>query len=431
MVRELDRIPHLPGVYIIKDRFSKIIYIGKAKDLRKRIRTYFLKNADGNLKVRNIKLFAFKIDFIICDSEREALIIERRLISLYKPIFNVMWKDSKSYPYVVITHEDFPRLIITRKQNIQGRYFGPYPHSDMVKKLIEKLRDIGFVRIRRCNYNFSLKKPLDENRRNRCIYYHTMQCPAPCDFSRITISEYKRHVRTAKDFFSMKHSSLIKDFEKMMKKHSEKLEFERAREYRDFIKAINHIYERVSVNETRLEDVEKKSELTSLLISIKENLKLKNIPYHIESFDVSNIMNKYIVGASVCFINGVKNHSHYRRFKSRFKPLKIGGNDYAVIYEIVKRRYDDEKDCPDLVLIDGGKGQLEMAVKALRELGIKKTDVISIAKSEEIIFSQNLKQPIRLPKDCKQLLFIMKIRDETHRFAISYHRKLRESHFIL
>lgn len=427
----LDKIPHLPGVYIIKDRYSKIIYIGKAKDLNKRVRSYFSKNADSNIKTRNIKLFAFKIDFIICDSEREALVIERKLISLYKPIFNVMWKDSKSYPYVVITNEDYPRLLITRKQNIKGKYFGPYPHSDVVKKLIEKLRDIGFIKLRKCNYNFSIENPLDEKKRERCVYYHTMQCPAPCNPERIDISEYKRYVKTVKDFFSMKHSSLINEFEKKMKEHSEKLEFEKAKEYRDFIEAINHIYERVSINETKIEDIEKKHNFTSILISIKEKLELKNIPYHIESFDVSNIMNKYIVGASVCFINGIKNHSHYRRFKSRFEPQKAGSNDYAVMHEIVKRRYDEEKDYPDLVLIDGGKGQLESAIKAFRELGIKKTDIISIAKEEEIIFTENSKNPIILPKDSPELLFIMSIRDETHRFAVSYHRKLRDSHFML
>ncbi len=428
---DLSKIPHLPGVYIIKDRYSKIIYIGKAKDLNKRVKSYFSKNADDNFKTRNIKLFAFKIDFIICDSEREALIIERRLISLHKPVFNVMWKDSKSYPYVVITDEDFPRLLITRKSNIAGKYFGPYPHSDVVKKLIEKLTDNGFIRLRRCNYNFSIKKPLDEKKRNRCLYYHTMQCPAPCDSSRISLKEYVKYVKRVNDFFSMKHLSLIKDFERKMKQHSERLEFEKAKEYHNFIEAVNHIYERVSVNETRIDEIERKYDFTTLVVRIKEKLRLRNIPYHIESFDVSNIMNKYIVGASVCFINGIKNHSHYRRFKSRFKPNEKGGNDYAVMYEIVKRRYDDERNYPDLVLIDGGKGQLMSAVKAFRDLGIKKTDIISIAKSEELIFTENSKNPIILPKDSAELLFIMSIRDETHRFALSYHRKLRDSHFAL
>lgn len=428
---DLSKIPPLSGVYIIKDRFGRIIYIGKAKNLRKRVSSYFSKKADTNYKTKNIKFFAFSIDFIISDGEREALIIERRLIAIHKPIFNVMWKDSKSYPFVVITKEDFPRLIITRKKNLVGSYYGPYPHIEIVKKLIEKLTNIGFINLRKCKYNFSLSNPLDIKKRQRCIYYHTKQCPAPCDGSRISFNDYKKNVLRVKKFFSFKHSSLIKEFEKEMKKHSENLEFEKAKEYRDFIEAINHIYERVSINETSIEDIERKYDFTKLLVSLKEKLFLKNIPYHIESFDVSNIMNKYICGVSVCFLNGVKNHEHYKKFKARFVPQKHGGNDYAVMEEIVSRRYKSKEDLPHLIIIDGGKGQLEAANKALSKIGFDNCDLIAIAKENELIYKLDMKEPIRLDKNSGELLFLTSIRDETHRFAISYHRKLRDLNLFI
>lgn len=428
---DLSKIPPLPGVYIIKDRYSKIIYIGKAKNLRKRVKSYFSKSADLNFKTRNIKLFAFSIDFIICDSEREALIVERKLISVNKPVFNVMWKDSKTYPYVVLTDEDFPRLVVTRKGNLKGSYFGPYPHSDIIKRLIERLSDIKFINLRKCNYEFSVENPLPESKKQKCIYYHTMQCPAPCDANRITRKDYMKLVNRVKKFFLMRHLSLIREFDKKMKQHSDRLEFEKAKEYRDFINAINHIYERVSVNERDIKDIEKKFNFTELLLDIKEKLALKNIPYHIESFDVSNLFNKYIVGVCVCYINGFKNHSHYRRFKSRLESFKNSGDDFQVIYEIVKRRYDDEKDIPDLIIVDGGKGQLNSALKALREAGINRSDLIAIAKEEEKIYTLNSDEAIILKKDSPELVFITAVRDETHRFAITYHRKLRDSNFLV
>ncbi|MCX7641323.1 MAG: GIY-YIG nuclease family protein [Elusimicrobiales bacterium] len=427
----LSNIPSLPGVYIIKDKFGKIIYVGKSKNLKKRVRSYYSKNSADEYKIKNIKLFAFKIEFIICDSERESLVLERKLISIHNPIFNTMWKDSKTYPYVLITSEVFPRIIITRKKNISGNYYGPYPYLELVKKIVYKLRDIGFINLRRCNYEFSIKKPLDIKKRERCIYYHTFQCCAPCDEKRISKLEYNKIVSRVKKFFSLKHSSLIKEFEKRMKEYSQNLEFEKAKEYRDFIDAINHIYERVTVDEAKLEDIEKKYNLTSVLITLKEKLNLKKVPYHIESFDVSNIMNKYICGVCVCFINGVKNHYHYRKFKSRFIPNKFGGNDYAVMYEIVKRRFANEKDLPDLIIIDGGKGQLEVARKAVYDCGLKNIDIISIAKGNESIYTLNSEEVILLEPDSKELLFLISIRDETHRFAVNYHKKLRESHFIL
>ncbi|MBP7795591.1 MAG: GIY-YIG nuclease family protein [Elusimicrobiales bacterium] len=429
----LEKIPHLPGVYIIKDRFDKIIYIGKAKDLKNRVSSYFTKQAELAFKTSNIKLFASKIDFIICDSEREALIVERRLISEFKPFFNTIWKDSKTYPYVVITKEAFPRLIITRKKGLNGNYFGPYPKVEVVKNLIEKLFEIRLINLRRCKFNFSLKNPLSINKIEKCLYYHTGQCPAPCDSKRISQKDYMRYVKIASDFFKGKHSELIDDFNIKMIESSEKLDYENAIKYRDFIKAIEHIYERVSVNETNLDQIKSKLDFTETLLSLKNILGLKKIPYHIESFDISNLLNRWAVGSCVCFVNGQKNHTHYRHFRIKYIPQKGGGNDYQMIYEIVKRRIraaKESNELPDLLLIDGGKGQLAMAEKARKEENAD-IELISLAKENEEIYTLKSSTPFVLPRDSKELLFLMSVRDETHRFAITYHRKIRSKDFLI
>ncbi len=426
----LERIPHLPGVYIIKDKFDKIIYIGKAKDLRKRVSSYFSSQADLSFKTANIKLLAFKIDFIITDSEREALIIERRLISEFKPFFNVLWKDSKTYPYIVITDEDYPRILITRNKKIKGKYFGPYPKVEIIKNLVEKLKDLKIINLRRCNWNFSKDKPLDEKKRERCIYYHTFQCPSPCDNKRITYKEYIKLVRNVKYFLKGKYQRLVGYFKEQMTIFSEKLDFEKAKIARDAIRAIEHISERVSINETNLNEIEKKADFTKVLIGLKEKLQLKNIPYHIESFDISNLFNKYACGGMVCFINGKKNTEHYRRYRIKMM-VKKGSDDYAMIYEVVKRRIKELKEKNekvDLFLIDGGKGQLNAAYKAIKEESFN-VDLISIAKKNEEIYTS--KKKFVFEKDLEELLFIEKIRDETHRFAVSYHRKLRTKDFLI
>ena len=429
---DLSKIPSLSGVYIIKDYYDKIIYIGKAKNLKKRVSSYF-RESSSSFKTANIRLFAHKIDFIICDSEREALIIERKLINQYQPFFNVIWKESKTYPYVVITDEDFPRIVITRKKNIKGKYFGPYPKVEILKKLIKKLFELKIINLRRCKYDFSLKNPLDPKKRDRCIYYHTQQCLAPCDEKKISKKDYRVFVRNALNFFNGRYLKLIDIFKQSMKKASDELRYEDAKVFYNAIKAIQHIYERVSVNETDLTEIEKKYDFTKTLIEAKDILGLKNIPYHIEAFDISNLSNRYAVGASVCFINGHKNHSHYRYFRIK-NTVDRGSDDYLMMYEVVKRRIsqiikNNEKH-PDLILIDGGIGQLNMAKKAIDELSLK-IDLISLAKKNETIYTLNLDKPIILDKDNKVLLFIMSIRDEIHRFVINYHRKIRSKEFLL
>lgn len=431
----LNEIPHLPGVYIIRDRFRNIIYIGKAKDLNNRVKSYFTDSSDLSFKISNIKMLAHKIDFVICDSEREALILERELIKKEQPFFNVMWKDSKSYPYIKITNEDFPRIFLTRKKlDDKAYYFGPYPKVEIVRKLLENLDKIKLFNLRKCKYSFDRKNPLDRKKMEKCIYYHTYQCPAPCDTLRISYKEYRKLVKIAVDFLKGKYTKLKKQFEKEMKKYSDSMEYEKAMMYRDFIKSIEHIYERVSFNQLTVDEIKRKLDTTSILLKLKNVLNLKRIPYHIEAFDVSNLFNKYSVATSVCFINGKKNTSHYRYFKMRFVPDKKGGNDFAMIYEAVKRRLNQilnsGENIPDLILIDGGKGQLAMAEKVLKELKIK-TDLISLAKENEEIYIPGKSKPVVLDKSSDELLYLIRIRDEVHRFSVSYHRKLRSRDYLV
>lgn len=427
---DLAHIPEVCGVYLFKDSSFSIIYVGKAKNLRKRVSQYFYKKALESWKTANLQLLTKEIDFIPCASEREALLIERYLINKYQPFFNVLWKDSKTYPYVKITKEDFPRLLLTRKKIEDGaKYFGPYPKVETIRNIFNSLKSIKLINLRRCNFSFSLEKPLSRQKMLHCVYYHTEQCPAPCDSQRISKKEYDKLVKRAISFFNGEHQKLILDLKKQMQEYSQKLEYEKAALCRDFIKSLEHISEKVLIREMDLKELSGRFEFVDISKILKENLSLSSFPSHIEAFDVSGIFGKYTVGASVCFVNGQPNQSHWRHYKIRYKNPHSGSDDFAMMYEIVYRRLKRIKESgekfPDLLLIDGGKGQLNMALKAAKDLSIQ-IDIISIAKGNEEIYSPKSKEPFVFEKDNPALNFLRRIRDEVHRFGITYHRKLRE-----
>jgi len=427
---DLSFVPDRPGVYLFRDSAFSIIYIGKAKSLKKRVSSYFTIQAEKSFKTSKIKLLTKKVDFIPCESEREALLLERELIKKFQPFFNTLWKDSKSYPYVKITREDFPRVYLTRKKIDDGSiYFGPYPKVEYIRKILNNIADIKIINLRKCKFDFSIKKPLEKNKILHCIYYHTGQCPAPCDPKRISQEEYMMLVRNVKDFFNGKFSKLINDFKEKMKYHSDLKEYEKAAIFRDAIRAIEHIYEKVYISETDISELNKKFENVDIYKKLKEVLNLKELPLHIEAFDTSSLFGKYAVGSSVCFINGMENYSHYRHYKIKFSNPIGGSDDFKMIYEIVYRRLKKIKDSgekfPELFLIDGGKGQLTMALKAANDLNLK-LNFISLAKKNEEIYIPFKDNPIILEKDNPALIFLRKIRDEVHRFGITFHKKLRD-----
>ncbi len=422
---DLVVLPHCAGVYLMRDKTGRILYVGKAIDLRKRVASYF---RPVDAKIRSLMSEVQHIDYISAESEREALIVEQRLIKQHQPVFNTMWKDSKSYPYVKITvNEDFPRIFLTRQRDKdKARYFGPYPNASSVKKLLRWIWRKKFFALRPCAYDFSDSAPLSPQKSNSCLYLHTGECPAPC-VNRISKQKYKEIVQKAVLFFEGKNDQLLKIWCKEMKAAAAEMDFERAAQLRDNIQALAHIQERVTFRAMRPEDVQGRIQMSQGLRELQKALNLSKPPLRIEAFDISHIQGTETVASLVVFFHGKPLKSHYRKFRVRTVQ---GVDDFASMKEVVERRYKRLKTegavMPDLVLIDGGSGQLSAALKALDEVGLRKLPVVSLAKQNEEIFLPNTRVPVRLPKDSPALQILQHVRDESHRFAVAFHRQRRE-----
>lgn len=420
--KKLEQIPKLPGVYIMRDGIGNIIYIGKAKSLKDRLSSYF--NADVNSKSAAIITAMRKIDYILCVSEREALLVERQLINKVKPHFNSMWKDDKSYPYIKFSaSEDFPRLTFARKRIADGSlYFGPYPQIFYIKKLMRWLTK--FFKIRSCRLNFTYLNLPEEKNVKSCIYYHTGMCYGPC-MGKISSQDYKDKIKDVELFLSGKFKKLENDWEKQMFDLSRDMRYEEAGETRDRIYAVRSMSERVMITEISQDEINESVQRSSSINELKKVLRLKNSPAVIEGFDNSNIQGTNAVASMVKFQNGIADKKGYRRFK--IKTVE-GADDFASMHEVVFRRYSSlirkNEKFPDLILIDGGKGQLGAAVNALYKLQIS-IPILSLAKKNEEIFLPDRDKALILSRHSEALKLLQSVRDEAHRFAVSYHRHLR------
>lgn len=546
----LELVPTSPGCYLFYDSKGKIIYVGKANNLRSRIRTY-LQNADNRYHIRFLLSKAHKIDYIVTNSEREALLLENTLIKRHKPRYNIRLKDDKNYLSLRLdTSVDFPRLTFVRKpKKDNALYFGPFHSASTIREVYKQLHFI--VPLRRCSDgNF-------HNRTRPCLFYQMGTCPAPC-VNYIDKEQYSELVQQAILLLQGKAETLEKEFNQQIKQLSEKLEFEQAGLVRDRLFALRKIMEpqqTILFNQSRnidvwgiyssdnnavihilfyqngkligshtfninipveiplneflgsilLEvytqklpvpaeillpvDIDDTNSLTELLIEktdkrvqinhpkrgVKEGLlklALKNaeakyleekqlqtskgmalqeiqkllhlpkIPRRIECFDASTFQGDSTVVGMVVFENGMPNKSHYRRFAI---DIKDANDDYYALRNALTRRYTDLTDLPmpDLLLIDGGKGQLNVAISVLNDLEIKEIACASIAKArtyptkdmttttQDRFFIPNRSNPIIThSKNSPALLLLQQIRDETHRFSIQYHRKKRSKKFI-
>ena len=423
MNKYLENIPKLPGVYIMRDGIGNIIYIGKAKSLKDRISSYF--NSDINSKATAIITAMRKIDYILCASEREALIVERQLINKVKPHFNAMWKDDKSYPYIKYTvNEDFPRLILIRKKLKDGAlYFGPYPQVYYIKKLVRWLTKL--FKTRPCKMEIRENSLPDEKKVKSCLYYHTEMCPGPC-MGKISSREYKDKIRDIELFLSGKFKKLEDEWETQMHTFSAEMEYEEAAEARDRLYAVQNMSERVMISEISQDEINESVQRADSINELKNALGLKRMPAVIEGFDNSNIQGTNAVASMVRFLNGIPDKKNYRRFKIK---TVIGADDFASMREVVFRRYSGiirrNEQLPDLILIDGGKGQLSAATGALEELQVT-VPIVSLAKKNEEIFFPHKDKPLVLSRHSSALRLLQSVRDESHRFAVRYHRKLRE-----
>lgn len=537
----LKLLPSLPGCYLYYNKDNEIIYVGKAKILKRRVKSYFNKKHDS-VKVQVLVSQIERLEYIITNTEVEALILESHLIKKHKPRYNVLLKDDKKYPYFLITDEDFPRISVVRKKNMnpeKGRYYGPYTDVRAMYATLDFLKKI-----------FPLKQCKTPKFKDRpCLYYQIGRCMAPCQ-NLVTSEEYKNIIHQAELFLAGKQTELMKQLMEQIQKYSDTLQFEKAARLRDSYLDLKKtlekqkvVYENTKLNEdiislmaddgifaivilmvregrlidkkdfvyeveeedrteffatffkeyystltlgfpdkvisNELEAVGDKTlyeewleilarkkvkisygkspqgkELQSLADKnakvvldnaklskmskirddfneigsyLAEKLKLKNFPHRMECYDISHIQGTNTVASMVTFINGISKKSEYKKFK--IKTTEGKPDDFLSMKEVLTRRLSHlgEKnwDKPDLIIIDGGKGQLSSVMQIIKELGVEDIDVVSLAKRNEEVFLPKQSEPVILPRNSSALFLFQRIRDEAHRFAITYHRNLR------
>jgi len=552
---KLKTLPDNPGVYLMKDENDNIIYVGKAVSLKNRVRQYFQSSKNHTPKVRAMVANIRDFEYIITDSELEALILECNLIKEHKPRYNVLLKDDKQYPYIMVTmEEDYPRVVLTRNiKKDNNLYFGPYASSKVVKDTIDVIKRLFPVRTCKKNLN-SIRKG-----DRPCLYYYINQCQGPCQ-GNIDKEEYRKVIKDVCRFLDGKYEDLIDDLRKQMEKAAAELNFEKAAILRDKIDSVEKVMEKQKIISTDLLDQDviaialgeresvvqiffirsgkltgseqfvldtknesqvkeiissfikqfyltssfipkevllqeeidealiierwltskrgnrvyikvpkrgNKKELVDMALrnamealenlkqkveveqartigaseELAEVLNLSYVPTRIEAFDISNIQGTNSVASMVVFEKGKPSKKDYRRF--RIKGIE-GPDDYASMAQVIERRFKrglEEKQAleaqgkdpdlgkfsrlPDLILIDGGRGQLNAAISSLRKLGVDYIPIISLAEKNEEIYLENHEKPIIIPKNNLALQLLQRIRDEAHRFAITYHRSLR------
>jgi excinuclease ABC subunit C len=541
----LSRIPAEPGVYLLRDKHRKVIYVGKAKSLRNRVRMYF-RGGDERLQVPYLVSRVEDVETLVTRNEKEALILENNLIKQYKPRYNIRLKDDKSYVSVKVTvEEEWPRVLVTRKiLRDKSRYFGPFHSAWAVRESLDAIRKV--FPLRTCS------DTVFRNRSRPCLEYQIKRCPGPCCLV-VDRDQYARSLKSAMLFLEGKNDELVRDLRTRMETASEALRFEEAARLRDQIRALEKTAEPqemvshfgidqdvfglyreggfieiqvltirqgklsgslayglddrefpdeeviaevlgqyysggrfipdevlvpvdlddAEVRASYLSDLKQKSvkvfrpqrgdkvrlcemaaenarqsfaarrdsedKRSRMVAELQKSLGLRSAPKRIECFDISNLQGRQIVGSMVVFDEGEPDKNRYRRYRVKSVP---GQDDFASLYEVLKRRYTralEEKAFPDLLVIDGGKGQLGVASAVLAELGIHDLDLVSLAKdrvardprspeirhSEERVFLPNRKNPVVLPRNSTALFLLQRVRDEAHRFAITFHRALR------
>ena len=532
----IKTLPAQPGIYKYFDERNEILYVGKAKHLRKRISSYFTKTFTGYKTYELVKRIN-RIEFTIVDSEQDAFLLENALIKQFQPKFNINLKDDKSYPYIVIKNEPFPRVFLTRtKINDGSQYLGPFTSVARVRELLDFIKQN--IQLRTCKLNLT-ESNINKEKFKVCLEYHLGNCKGPCEGFQ-SAEDYSQGLSQLKNLMKGNLYPVIQHFKQEMQQKVERMEFEKAEFIRKKIEHLQNYQSRSRVvnehvgnidvfsilkegdhayvnylmvsngtivitktitleqkldetpeevllfsiaqlrstfnseakeiivpfeiiypeqdimvtipkagDKKKLLDLSEKnvnyfkeelsrkkmlqlegksdSQKKKALEQLQKDLHLPAIPVHIECFDNSNFQGSYPVSAMVCFINGLPDKNNYRRFN--VKTVQ-GINDFATMKEVVTRRYKrlvlENAPLPQLIIIDGGKGQLNAAVESINELGMQgKLSIVGLAKNEEEIFFPGDQQSIKLPWNSESLKLIRRIRDEVHRFGINFHRNQR------
>ena len=401
-------LPEAPGVYIFKDARGQIIYIGKAKSLKKRVQSYFSRELDAKTQVMVSKISG--LEYKLSPSESQAQILEAALVKEHQPQYNIDLKDDKSFPWIRITNEEFPIVSIYRnkggRKDGSSLYYGPYTNVKLLRQAIKLVRRI---------FGFRSCKNMPDK---ACLYGRLNLCPAPC-IGEITGSGYKEIISRIRLFLESRNEELLGELARKMQQLADEEKFERAAKIRDQFNALSAIGQGGTGFNLQFESED-----------LKNLLKLDKLPERIEAFDISNLSGQQATGSMVSFYKGAADKNNYRRF--RIKSV-AGIDDYGMLAEIVRRRYSrlvrDNLSLPDLVLIDGGRAHLLTAQKELGRLGLD-IPIVSIAKEKENVYTKGKIKPIIFNSDTPALNLIRRIRDEAHRFAVSYHHLLRRKKII-
>jgi excinuclease ABC subunit C len=420
---KVREFPQTPGVYLMKDTAGRVIYVGKAKNLRSRAGSYFLRGAAEDARTAEWIGEIADIDYVPCDSEVDALLMEARLVKDIQPRHNKELKDDKSFPYLMITtREEFPRVEVTRTPRDRGvKLYGPFPSAGALRGAVQVMQKI--FKFRTCSLDIHED---DEKWRwfRPCLLASINQCTAPCNL-RISKEDYRRDIKRLQTFLEGGKKRLLADLRGEMQEASKALNFEKAARLRDEIRMIERLDERGDLEAHAQPEVfyidPKKG-----LAGLRKVLELPEQPRVVEGIDIAHLGGGETVASLVQFIDGLPFKPGYRRYRIRDVQ---GVDDFRSIHEAVSRRFrklsDNQEAFPDLLLIDGGKGQLSAAAAAFEEQQIEPPTLISLAKREEEIFRLGNPNPLKLSRHAYALRLLQYVRDEAHRFAQHYHHILR------
>ena len=420
---KVKTFPSSPGVYLMKDASGVVIYIGKAKNLRSRASSYFLQAAAVESRTADWVHEIADIDFMECASEVDALLTENRLIKDIQPRHNKDLKDDKSFPYLMITtHEDFPRVEVTRTPKDRGaKLYGPFTSAGQLRGAIQVMQRV--FKFRTCALDIDEADPRWRWFRP-CLLASIGQCTAPCNL-RIGKDEYRRDIRRLQLFLEGGSVRLLTQMREEMAEAARQLDFERAARLRDEIKLLENLDRRGEI-ETHAQPEVFHIDPKKGLRGLKRILEMDREPRVIEGVDIAHLSGRDTVASLVQFIDGLPFKPGYRRY--RIQGVE-GVDDFRSIYEVISRRFrhleEEQTSFPDLLMIDGGKGQLNAAIAAFRDQGITPPTMVSLAKKEEEIFRPGQSEPIRLSRHAFALRLLQYVRDEAHRFAQHYHHLLR------